>query len=142
MNRNSIVITACSLILAISAIAQQHGTLIITATEFENENGRAVVNLFREQDDLPKKPFMTIKSEIKTGGATFVFQDLPAGSYAAIVYHDENDNGTLDHRLGLPSEAMGFSNNWKLSLFSGTPTFKKLSFDHLGLGTNISITIK
>ena len=24
---------------------------------------------------------------------------LPNGSYAAVVYHDENDNGTLDHKM-------------------------------------------
>jgi uncharacterized protein (DUF2141 family) len=69
-----------------------------------------------------------------------IFENLPNGSYAAIVYHDENDNGTLDHKFAFPSEPMGFTNNWNLSLFSGMPTFKKLRFEHSGQ-TRIDVKI-
>lgn len=44
--------------------------------------------------------------------ATFVFKDLPAGTYAVMVTHDENGNGKLDTNLvGMPVEGYGFSNN-------------------------------
>lgn len=55
--------------------------------------------------------------------AKMIFENLPNGSYAAIVYHDEKDNGALDHKLAFPGEPMGFTNNRSLSLFSGMPTF-------------------
>jgi uncharacterized protein (DUF2141 family) len=138
---NTATILVIILFLATNCIAQEVGTLTITATNFENEKGHAIVNLFREQDDLPKKPFKTIKAQIKEGIAKLVFEDLPNGSYAVMVYHDENDNGTLDHKLGLPNEAMGFSNNWDLSLFSGMPSFKKLRFEHSGLQSEIEVKI-
>ena len=54
--------------------------------------------------------------------------DLPFGDYAAIFVHDRNGNDKIDHRLGIPNEPLGYTNNWKLSLFSGMPTFEKLRF--------------
>ena len=59
-----------------------------------------------------------------------VLTDLAYGPYAMVVFHDENDNGTLDHNvLRLPAEPLGFSKGFKLSLFSGMPNFEKLRFD-------------
>ena len=50
---------------------------------------------------------------------------------AAILYHDQNSNGTLDHNFfRIPNEPMGFSNEWKLTLFSGMPNFSKLKFEY------------
>jgi uncharacterized protein (DUF2141 family) len=78
---------------------------------------------------VPKKPFRIASGKISKGKALVRFEDLPYGDYAAIIFHDENANGVLDHRFGFPNEPMGFSNAWRLSLFSGMPTFKKLKFE-------------
>lgn len=51
--------------------------------------------------------------------------DLPSGRYAAAVFHDENGNGRLDTRFGIPTEGVGFSNNPRL-LF-GPPGFAAAS---------------
>jgi uncharacterized protein (DUF2141 family) len=51
------------------------------------------------------------------------------GQYAAVVYHDLDSNGVLDHGWFGPKEPLGFSGGWKLSLLSGMPTFEKLRFD-------------
>jgi uncharacterized protein (DUF2141 family) len=41
-----------------------------------------------------------------------VFSNLEPGRYAAIAFHDENDNGKLDQNfLGVPNEPYGFSND-------------------------------
>ncbi|HLG87374.1 MAG TPA: DUF2141 domain-containing protein [Alphaproteobacteria bacterium] len=46
----------------------------------------------------------------KAGTQSTVFTQLPPGQYAAIVIHDENDNGRLDSNgFGVPSEGYGFS---------------------------------
>lgn len=50
------------------------------------------------------------------------FVDLPPGSYAVALFHDENDNGRLDKRFGIPTEGFGFSNN--PHLWFGPPSFK------------------
>ena len=72
---------------------------------------------------------MQASGVIVNGKATIAFPDLSYGEYAAILFHDENSNGILDHKFGFPNEPMGFSNDWKLSLFSGMPTFQKLKFE-------------
>jgi uncharacterized protein (DUF2141 family) len=46
------------------------------------------------------------------GMQSVVFTNLTPGTYAVIVFHDENDNGKLDKTaLGMPIEAFAISNN-------------------------------
>ena len=134
-------ISIVALLIALNGYAQESGTLIVNATDFENSEGAAMINLFREQDDIPKKPFITLKAKITNGQAEFVIENLAVGSYAAIVWHDENNNGILDHNL-LPSEPLGCSNNWQMGLFSGMPTFKKLKFIFSSADNKIEIKVK
>jgi uncharacterized protein (DUF2141 family) len=49
------------------------------------------------------------------------FEDIPPGTYALAVIHDENMNGKLDTNwLGIPKEGYGFSNAVKA--MRGAPT--------------------
>jgi uncharacterized protein (DUF2141 family) len=121
--------------------AQQTGTLIIEASNFETSNGVAVVHLFRAQDDVPGKPFLQMKGEIIDGKSKIMFKTIPIGEYAAILFHDENANGILDHKFGFPHEPLGFSNGWRLSLFSGMPSFTKLKFRFDSIITSYKIVI-
>jgi uncharacterized protein (DUF2141 family) len=105
------------------------GPLTIRVTGFETDQGRAIVRLFREHDGMPKRPFLEVRGVIHEGKSTLVIDTLSYGQYAAIAFHDENDNGELDHSWGLPAEPLGFSGGWTLSLFSGMPTFEKLRFE-------------
>jgi len=95
---------------------------------FKHDKGVAIVNLFRAEDNLPKEPFRQERVTIINGIAIVKFENLEYGVYAAIAFHDENSNGELDHSWGIPSEPIGFTNRWKLSLFSGMPNFNKLKF--------------
>jgi uncharacterized protein (DUF2141 family) len=131
----------CFLLFA-NSLAQQSGTLTVSAEKFNNDNGKAVVNLFRKEDDVPKKYFLQTSALIKNGKASLTFENLPYGEYGLILFHDENANGTLDHKLGFPNEPMAFSNNWKLSLFSGMPSFDKLRFDFTVKTSEITIKLK
>jgi uncharacterized protein (DUF2141 family) len=55
------------------------------------------------------------------------FEDIPPGTYALVVIHDENSNGKLDTNwLGVPREDYGFSNDAKGLL--GGPSFSAASF--------------
>jgi uncharacterized protein (DUF2141 family) len=48
----------------------------------------------------------------KRNSQSTVFTQLPPGRYAAIVIHDENDNGRLDKNTwGVPTEGYGFGND-------------------------------
>lgn len=71
------------------------------------------------------------------------FPDLAEGRYALFVYHDENDNGTLDHNfIGIPIEPMGFSNGFRVSLLSGIPDFDDLAFAFSRRAKNQRITVE
>lgn len=60
-----------------------------------------------------------------TGQVTF--KDLKPGTYAVMVTHDENGNGTLDtNKLGMPLEGYGFSNNPQVMR---KPTFDEAKFE-------------
>lgn len=109
---------------------------------FENDNGQAIIQLFKKGDAMPKNPSWKGNSKIVNGKATITFNAIPYGDYAAILFHDENSNGILDHSFGMPAESMGFSNGWELSLFSGMPNFSKLKFEFSEQKRRCSINIK
>lgn len=81
-------------------------------------------------------------SSVKDGRAIFAFPPLPAGSYALVVFHDQNDNMKIDHGFTGPSEPLGFSGDFKISLFSGRPTFDELKFDFKGIATTLEVTVR
>lgn len=106
-----------------------NGDLIIRTGNYGSDDGQAMLTFFRETDDVMKKPFLRLFAPIENGSAEFTIPDQPFGYYAIILIHDENNNGKPDHNmLKFPSEPMGFSGSYKMSLFSGKPSFKKLQF--------------
>lgn len=105
------------------------GDLTIHATGFAHARGHAVAKLFATGDNVLGTGRWQMSSSIYGGAAMFRFEALPAGSYAVVVFHDENDNGVIDHGLLGPSEPLGFSGGFRLSLVSGRPDFERLKFD-------------
>ena len=108
-------------------------------TGFDSNIGQALLELFRSDDKVPQKPFMLIKTAIVDKAASFTIPNLPHGDYAAIVVHDQNANNEIDHSWGLPSEPLGFTNNWKLRLFSGMPSFEKLKFTYSNANNVVNV---
>ena len=68
------------------------------------------------------------------------FVDIPPGTYALAVIHDENMNGKLDTNwLGIPTEGYGFSNDAKAIL--GPPSFSAASFTYDGQDMEMTISL-
>lgn len=61
-----------------------------------------------------------------TEAARQSFTGLPPGTYAVALIHDENGNGKLDTRMGVPVEGFGFSRNPRIMF--GPPGFKAAGF--------------
>ena len=62
--------------------------------------------------------------EAKEGKIVVVFENVPVGSYALSVIHDENENFELDSNFfGIPKEGFGFGNDAMGSF--GPPSFEK-----------------
>ena len=113
-----------------SAASQDQGTLWVEVRGFTHTGGQAAAYLYRARDKLPGKiPYKKAYGVIREGKGKMAFEDLPYGSYAIIVFHDENSNGEPDHNLlRIPSEPLGFSNQFRPGLLAGLPSFEKLRF--------------
>ncbi len=75
----------------------------------------------------------------KAGTVTGAVKNLPAGQYAVVVHHDENDNNYFDTNFfGLPAEGYGFSND--VEVFLSKPAFEEAAFK-LG-AQDVSVAIR
>ncbi|WP_200836810.1 DUF2141 domain-containing protein [Rubripirellula obstinata] len=64
-----------------------------------------------------------------------------ADSFAIAVFHDENENGSLDRNaFGIPTECYGFSNNARG--LTGPPSFTDAKIDRPEPGQSIKISIR
>lgn len=86
--------------------------LEVTVTGATTSAGRVRVALFSpaEAGLFPDK-LPTLKQRAPAAGAvTFVFKDVPYGTYAVAAFHDENANDVLDsNAIGVPKEHWGVS---------------------------------
>lgn len=105
-------------------------TLEVTIGNVKNDKGFILVSLFNEEDGFPGQSDSAFKNEKIAADLTenkIVFENIPLGTYAIAVFHDENDNGQLDKNLlGIPTEGYGSSNNQK-KLFRA-PNFDECKF--------------
>jgi uncharacterized protein (DUF2141 family) len=114
----------------------------LSVTNLRNDRGFILISLFREGAGYPDKPalaFKTDKVAIYDKKAVIIFPDMPAGTYAISILHDENNDQQMNkNALGLPKEGYGFSNN-VMGAF-GPPSYKRASFTHKkGAQTEVQI---
>lgn len=140
--RPCLFITWLILISSFSASAQQY-TLDIAVSGMHSDKGTCYLSLFNAEKGFPKDPktaFRLVKASVVNGISTFRFEKLPAGTYAAATFHDENGNGKLDNNFfGVPTEGTGASNN--ATGFFGPPKFREAKFV-LSRDTAITIRIR
>lgn len=65
---------------------------------------------------------------------------IAPGDYALSLIHDENGNGKLDTRLGIPREGVGFSRNPRLAF--GPPSFASVRFAIPAGEVRTTVTVK
>ena len=109
-----------------------------------NSTGTVACALFESPAGFPSEflhsatNVMIIK--IRKSQARCDFEDIPPGTYAMVVIHDENMNGKLDtNALGIPTEGYGFSNDAKKWL--GTPSFSDASFTYDGQNVDLTMSL-
>jgi uncharacterized protein (DUF2141 family) len=117
----------------------------VSILNIRNSTGTVACALFESPDGFPIEflhyatNIMVIK--IRDAQARCDFLDIPPGTYALGVVHDENMNGKLDTKwLGLPKEGYGFSNDAKAYL--SAPSFSKASFRYDGQDMKLTIKLQ
>lgn len=78
---------------------------------------------------LPARPVVTAR-----------FDDVPPGTYAVALIHDENGNNRMDVALFLPREGFGMSRNPKIGM--GPPKFKSAQFLVEGASVQMPISMR
>lgn len=100
-----------------------------------NDTGTVNFALFNKEN-FRQQPLRAQSSTIKNGFSTIIFENVPAGVYAIICYHDENENKRMDFQEnGMPLENYGTSNN---PMNFGPPQFDSSKFEV----TNKDVTLE
>ena len=127
--------------LASNSLLAEESRLAVTVQGIRDDTGKLRVSLYREPETFRKedKAVKVISIPAAKGDARLVFDGLPPGRYAIMVYHDENSDNKLNLRFGMfPTEGYGLSNNPKVM---GPPKFADSAFDVAGPETTTGITL-
>ena len=99
--------------ITVPATLAHAGELTVKITDIRASKGTLLVAVVNTEAawNNQEKPVAQEKRAV-TGKEMELKFDLPAGSYAVQIHHDENDNGKMDSNfMGIPVEGYGFSNN-------------------------------
>ncbi|HET7361713.1 MAG TPA: DUF2141 domain-containing protein [Salinimicrobium sp.] len=116
-----------ALMIATLCSAQEKNTIEVEMYNFDNSDGMVMVGLYNNESTFLDESFKKIRTKVKDEKATVTFTDIPNGTYAIALYHDENNNRELDMFLGIPTEDYGVSNNAKPAL--SKPDWKDVKFE-------------
>ena len=117
---------------SLTAQTKDTTTLTVRVTGARNTKGKIGVTLFQDAQGFPDDTSKAIRQQSveidpNTMSAQVTFKDLPQGTFAVSVLHDENGNGKMDKNfVGMPKEGYGASNN--PSKKRRAPTFDEAKF--------------
>ena len=132
------LLAVCMVFFSFSATAQDAYKLTVNLAQIKNDKGNIFVELYSDPATFRKsaKAFKIIKTQAVEGTLAVTFDQLAAGTYAVLTYHDEDNNNEMNKRFGMiPTEGYGLSNNPKVM---GPPSFKDSQFA-VSKDTEISI---
>jgi uncharacterized protein (DUF2141 family) len=121
------------------SIGNTSGSLSVSVTGIKNTKGQLIACLWKEKSGFPtcakNKSVVRKKLAISGGSMTISFPNVPAGTYAVTIEHDEDGDGKLKTNIiGMPKEGVGVSNNP-----GGIPSWSKALVKVSGNG---SISVK
>ena len=119
--------------------------IYVQIQNIRNSTGSIACALFESPEGFPNDYLHYATNirviKIQSAHVSCRFSDLPSGTYAIGVVHDENMNGKLDtSSVGIPEEGYGFSNDAKALI--GVPTFSAASFQYDGESLELTINIR
>jgi uncharacterized protein (DUF2141 family) len=124
------VSAALVLLAPLPAVSSQNTTTVsVTVTGLRSTNGivraclTAAPNHFPDCKQDPDSHRLSIHA---ANNLVLEFADVPPGTYAVALLHDENSNGRVDRMLMIPREGFGFSRDAPVRM--GPPHFADASF--------------
>ncbi|MEA5570014.1 DUF2141 domain-containing protein [Calothrix sp. UHCC 0171] len=124
--------------------ANLRGNLNVEVNALRSKQGEVCANLFASSKGFPQEDKRAIQKQCVTITEiplVIKFNNLPAGSYAVVVMHDENNDKKFNRNdLGMPLEGFGFSQNPEIS--DRAPKFSETAFLVAGASTDIKIELQ
>lgn len=127
MKRNIIVVVL--IISSFWGYGQEVHNLTLKVTNIQKVVGDISIALFDNGDEFPGHAncYIGINLPVSSNELTYVFKDIPSGTYAIALYHDIDKNGELNANwIGIPREPYGFSNDAMGTM--GPPKFEDAGF--------------
>ena len=117
-----------------TARGPSEAAIVLVFKKVKNDRGSIRCRIYRGKEGFPMKDKQSIAKTTcrpKDKRAVCTFKKLPAGTYAAACYHDENGNKDLDTNfLGIPTEGVAASNNATGTI--GPPSWNDAKFVFTG----------
>lgn len=134
MTRRTLPVLAAIAFLLLSASPSVprdgEGAIVVEIRGFRNSHGQAGVLLFPGARGFPGNERLAaarLFARIDRDACSVRFENVPYGTYAVSVFHDENASGRLESSLfGIPREGIGTSGNPGFRF--GPPRFTDASF--------------
>jgi uncharacterized protein (DUF2141 family) len=118
-------------------------SMTIHVSGLKEHVGQLMISLYNTPDAFPTKPQQAIalkKVPVTASTMNVVLENIPEGTYAVAVFHDENSNGKLDTKwYGAPDEGTGASRDAKGSF--APPSFDDAKFEFTNSTDTIKISI-
>ncbi len=131
-----------TILLLFPFFAMAQFDLTVTIENVKSTDGKISIAVYDKAAGFLKfdKVYKAASTPSQEGSSQVVIKDLPQGTYALAVFHDENDNDKLDRNIfGIPKEPLGFSKSGMKTF--GPPSFVECSFE-LTANHSISVPIK
>jgi uncharacterized protein (DUF2141 family) len=125
--------------------AQETTSLTVVVNGIRHQKGEICFRVFADANGFPSGDTDGVASgctKISGSYAKKEFSGLKPGRYAVAVIDDQNGDYKLDTDFfGIPQEGFGISNNPRVSISTGSPSFSKASFP-IRKNTQIKINMK
>lgn len=119
----------CLTLIHINVMAQNNESydVVVNISNLNSNEGKVFVAIYDSKESFLGKGLKYTSIKIENNTCSTTFKDIPNGTYAISMYHDENDNDKMDTNfLGIPKEDYGCSNNAKG--FMGPPKWEDAKF--------------
>ncbi|MDD2635553.1 MAG: DUF2141 domain-containing protein [Bacteroidales bacterium] len=120
------------LLMSVSMFSQQT-SITINVNNIRNSKGTIKWAVFKDGSKFNSKSgYADAGSTVAEKGSTLIkTKNIPDGTYAISVFHDENNNSDVDFSfIGMPVEGFGFSQNPRI--YFGPPKYKECTFTKKG----------
>lgn len=130
-------------ISALAAADLPRATIEVDISKVRSAKGKVLVCLTanaKAYPDCGKDPASRKLALPASASMVARFEDVPPGTYAIALIHDENGNNRMDLALFLPKEGFGMSQNPKIGM--GPPSFKSAKFSVNGGVVRLPVTMR